>query len=98
VTEIPVPASVESQSVLSEKKREVMYYAYRHFQRAVRKDNFKLIKYQVNGVETIQVFDLKNDPWEINNLANNPTYSNQAEVMMKLLREPQAYECIPLKK
>jgi arylsulfatase A-like enzyme len=87
LTKIPIPASVESQSVLSEKKRDVMFYAYRHLQRAVRKDNFKLIEYHVNGVETMQLFDLKNNSWEINNLVNNPKYSKMVDEMRKLLRE-----------
>ena len=87
LVKIPVPASVESQSVLSKKKREVMYYAYRHLQRAVRKDNFKWIEYHVDGVETVQLFDLKNDPMEMNNLAKDPKYTKKADEMRKLLRE-----------
>jgi arylsulfatase A-like enzyme len=87
LTKTPIPMSVESQSVFSHKKREVMYYAYRHLQRAVRKENFKLIEYHVNGVETIQLFDLKDDPMEINNLANDPKYSKKVDEMKKLLRE-----------
>ena len=87
LTNTSVPASVESQSVLSKKKREVMYYAYRHLQRAVRKDNFKLIEYHVNGIETVQLFDLKNDPFEINNLAKEPKYTKKVDEMKKLLRE-----------
>ena len=87
LTKTPVPASVESQSVLSKKKRDVMFYAYRHLQRAVRKDNFKLIEYQVDGVETVQLFDLKNDPWELNNLAQDPKNAKKVDEMRKLLRE-----------
>ena len=87
LTKTPVPASVESQSVLSQKKREVMYYAYRHLQRAVRKDNFKLIEYHVDGVENVQLFDLKSDPAEINNLLKDPKYSKKIAEMKTLLRE-----------
>jgi arylsulfatase A-like enzyme len=87
LTQTPVPASVESQSVFSSKKREVMFHAYRHLQRAVRKDNFKLIEYHVDGVETLQLFDLKNDPLEINNLAHDSKYSKKADEMKKLLLE-----------
>ena len=87
LTQIPVPESVETQSILSKQKREVLYYAYRHLQRAVRKDNFKLIEYHVEGVETIQLFDLENDPMEINNLIYEPKYAKKVDEMRKLLRE-----------
>jgi len=87
LTNIPVPASVESQSILSKKKREVLYHAYRNVQRAVRKDNFKLIENHVNGVETLQFFDLKNDPMEMTNLCGDPNYSKKVAEFRTLLRE-----------
>ena len=87
LTKIPIPASVETQSVFSKKKREVMYHAFRNLHRAVRKDDFKLIEYMVNGVENIQLFNLKNDRWEMNNLANDPKYAKKVDEMRKLLRE-----------
>jgi len=87
LTKIPVPTSIESQSILSKKNREIMFYAYRHLQRAVRKDDFKLIEYHVNGAETIQLFDLKNDPMEINNLSNDPKYTKKVDEMRELLCE-----------
>ena len=96
LTDTPVPPSVESQSVLSRKKREVMYYAYRHLQRAVRQDDFKLIEYHVNGVETIQLFDLKNDPMELINLASQPRYSKKVNGMQKLMREQQKIYSDPI--
>ena len=93
VANIPVPASVQSQSVLSKEKREVMYYAYRNFQRAVRKDHFKLIEYRVGGVETTQLFDLKDDPWEINDLSKDAQYADiLAEMKRQLLIQKKIYE------
>ena len=66
--------------------RTELFYAYRNLQRGIRtKDNWKLIKYQVNNVETTQLFDLKKDPWEINNLADNPEYSEKLQEMVELL-------------
>ena len=87
IANIPVPESVETQSILSKQKREVMYHAFRHLQRAVRKENFKLIENHVNGVVTLQLFDLKTDPMEMINLAMDSKYLNKLDEMRKLLRE-----------
>ena len=67
----PVIKTIETKS------RENMYFAYKHFQRAVRNNRYKLIKYNVRDSITTQLFDLKNDPFEINNLADNPQYTTQ---------------------
>jgi arylsulfatase A-like enzyme len=49
--------------------RDSMFHAYRHFQRAVKDDRWKLILHNVNGKLTTQLFDLRNDPLERQNLA-----------------------------
>ena len=49
--------------------RDSVFLAYRHFQRAVRTDGWKLILYNVEGKQTTQLFDVRNDPAEIKNLA-----------------------------
>jgi arylsulfatase A-like enzyme len=43
--------------------------AYRNVQRALRTDTHKLIEYNVNGQRTTQLFDVRRDPWEMRNLA-----------------------------
>jgi arylsulfatase A-like enzyme len=55
-------------------QRTAMFHAYRNLQRSVRKDEWKMIVYKVKGQETIQLFNLKNDPLEMNNLANNQQF------------------------
>jgi hypothetical protein len=51
--------------------------------RAVRTDEWKLIRYpQINYN---QLFNLKNDPLEINNLAGSPDYKTRIGEMMELL-------------
>lgn len=63
--------------------RPVMYYAYRSFQRAVRKDEYKFILYHVNDMKTKQLFNIKSDPWEMDNLANEPEYQDKLEQLEK---------------
>ncbi len=91
-TGVSVPSSVQGISLkpaLKDPKtplRSSLYFAYKHFQRGVKKDGFKLIEYHVNGERHTQLFDLKNDPWEINNLSdNNSSISKRDELRKELL-------------
>ncbi|QMW04298.1 sulfatase/phosphatase domain-containing protein [Spirosoma foliorum] len=88
----PNPPTVESQSLLpfikNPKKsgRQQVYYAYRDLQRAVRTaDNWKLIKYNVNQQQTIQLFNLNNDPYETKNLADNSAFGQKKQQLEALL-------------
>ncbi len=47
--------------------------------RAVRKGDWKLIISSKEGVETPQLFNLNEDPWELNNLANDKTYADKVK-------------------
>jgi len=86
-----IPESVQGISLkptLMEQEqhsREVMFFAYKNFQRAVRKGKWKLIKYNVNNEVTTQLFDLEVDPYETTNLADNPQYKNQLDEMTEVL-------------
>jgi arylsulfatase A-like enzyme len=52
--------------------RDSIFLAYRHVQRAVREDRWKIIVYpQINKT---QLFDLQNDPHEIKDLAADPAH------------------------
>ncbi|GAA3647044.1 sulfatase-like hydrolase/transferase [Flavivirga jejuensis] len=44
--------------------------------RAVRKDNYKLIVSAKHDVFTYSLFDLKKDPWELNNLVEDEAYND----------------------
>ena len=67
--------------------RESVYFLYKNFQRGVRTKNWKLIKYLAKGKKTTQLFEIKKDPLEMNNLANDPKYKNKVEEMTVLLQE-----------
>lgn len=70
------------------KVRDVLYTAYRDCQRAVRDDRWKLIRYP--RVDQTQLFDLQNDPHELNNLADKPEYAAQVAEMTGLLKREMA--------
>ena len=90
---IPVPDSVRSKSltpVIRNKTnavRDSLYFAYKDIQRGLRKDQYKLIKYNVNDKQTTQLFDLNKDPWEMNNLADNPAYTERLKKISRLLKQ-----------
>ena len=65
--------------------RDSVFLAYRHVQRGVRTDDWKLILYNVGGKQTTQLFDLRNDPWEIKNLAAQEP--GRVKEMLALLRQ-----------
>lgn len=96
---LPLPPTVESQSLypfLTGRKKEgrdAVYYTYRDLQRAVRTaDNWKLIRYNVNGQQTTQLFDLNTDPYETKNLADNPAFrAKKRQLETRLMGEMKTY-------
>ena len=67
--------------------RESVFFMYKNFQRGVRTKDWKLIKYLVEGKQTTQLFEIRKDPLEMNNLANEPAYKDKVEEMTQLLQE-----------
>ncbi len=90
---IPIPATVEGHSLLPLLKnpkarvRDSVFLAYRNFQRAVRTDRWKLIRYNVGGKQTTQLFDLRRDPWETKNLAADPAQAARIRDLTALLKD-----------
>lgn len=86
---LPAPSGVDGKDfvpVLIGKEREVrssLYTVYRNTARAVRTDEWKLIRYPQRNFT--QLFNLKQDPLEINNLASLPENKPKVEEMMLLL-------------
>tara|TARA_R110002126_G_scaffold22865_6_gene81096 strand:- start:2445 stop:3971 length:1527 start_codon:yes stop_codon:yes gene_type:complete len=55
-------------------------------ERAVRKGDYKLIVSSKKEIFTYLLFDLKKDPWELDNLIEDEAYINVKEDLMKELR------------
>jgi len=76
---VTAPQTVQFPSLVpllkgkQEKLYDCVYGAYRNFQRMVRTERYKLIRYP--HVSEVQLFDLVNDPWEMNDLAEDPQYA-----------------------
>ncbi|CAZ97768.1 sulfatase-like hydrolase/transferase [Zobellia galactanivorans] len=102
---VDIPSSVTGKSLLpvinKEKAsvRDYTYHAYKQFQRAYRKGDYKLIEYvraknydkkngeTVKGSRVTQLFNIKNDPWEVYDLSFFPEYADQVKTMRKEMKE-----------
>jgi arylsulfatase A-like enzyme len=93
LTGIKYPKSIDGKSLknaITEKKpegREHIYLAYINIQRAVKKEDYKLIRYNIGGQERVQLFNLATDPLEQNNLADAPAYSGKVDELTRLLAQ-----------
>jgi arylsulfatase A-like enzyme len=87
------PAGVEGKSLVpvmngrQEKVRDVIFGAYRQFQRSVRTGRWKLIRYP--HINHTQLFDLKADPDELYDLAKDLAFAGRVKEMTRLLEEQQ---------
>ena len=83
---IPIPDSVEGQSLASDERRDHLYCE--HFEndqatRMVRADQYKLIWYPVGN--RVQLFDLNKDPREMHDLSQDPQLVEVRERLTRLL-------------
>jgi len=102
---LPIPGDMSGQSILplingSKQKdswRDALYYHYyeypnehavkRHY--GIRTERYKLIHFYYD-IDTWELYDLELDPAEMNNLINNPEYTdviNDLKVRLQELRE-----------
>jgi arylsulfatase A-like enzyme len=92
LTGLQQPATVEGVSLdrafTSQRfsGRDRLFITYSNLQRAIVKDGKKLIVYNVNGQHPVQLFDLKKDPLEKHNLANEKTYQKKVTELRALLQ------------
>ena len=68
--------------------RDSVFLAYEDLQRALVEDRYKLIRYP--KIDHTQLFDLREDPSELQNLADDPDYSERVARMLGDLRKWQS--------
>lgn len=97
---LPIPASVQFGSITRliahprADGEEALYAAYLDRQRAIRTDRWKLI--YTPPANTIQLFDLRRDPWETRNLATDPRHAATLTRLDARLRELMQAQHDPL--
>lgn len=93
LTHTSVPAGVEGSDLApiwkgkTDRVRDSLFTTYEDLMRAVRDDRWKLIRYpQINKT---QLFDLKNDPYELHDLSQIPGEIKRIQNMLALLKNWQ---------
>jgi arylsulfatase A-like enzyme len=90
---VPLPTATAGRSLATAARtgriidRAETIAAYRDCQRALRTRDWKLILYHVNGVRTAQLFDLRNDPLEMRDLASDPRHAKLLASLRDTLAE-----------
>lgn len=91
LTGLDIPKTVKGVSLLPALKsnkvrtRDNVLLTYMNLQRAIKKDGYKLILYNVNGERYPQLFNLKKDPYEKTNLYGDPKYKEIQDKLTELL-------------
>ncbi|RDU97232.1 sulfatase-like hydrolase/transferase [Trinickia dinghuensis] len=89
MTGIPVPSTCNGLSMVEEARRSTLYAEYGTddtASRMIRNERYKLIYYPVGN--TFQLFDLKKDPKELQNLAHSAEHEDiRAELTARLSSE-----------
>jgi arylsulfatase A-like enzyme len=104
---IALPSTVQYPSLVplltgeKEKLHDEIYGAYLKYQRMVRTEKWKLIRYPHN--RELQLFNLMKDPWETKDLAENPRYAKivsemdgRLQRLVKDMHDPMDFEEIKL--
>jgi choline-sulfatase len=93
VSGISIPEHIQFRTLLPlihDQKTEqyhAVYGAYMNRQRMIRKNNFKLIIYPEGNI--VFLFDLKNDPDEVHNLAEKQEYATKKQELFQELLQLQ---------
>ena len=100
---IDIPSSVDGNSFAKlldgehgENFRDELYLIFDNFVRGVKDENYKLIEYRNGDNEEDKwtfLYDIKNDPWETINLANDESYKDKVnEMREKIIKHRDEWE------
>ena len=100
LTDVACPDTTEGCNLVPlmnghvERVRATVFAAYRDIHRTITDGRWKLIRYYVSeetgaGTNCIQFFDLKQDPWEMTNLADLPEH---ADLIRSLAADMQMWQ------
>lgn len=88
---LPVPAGMDGKDLTpvfnGKTVRDNIFTGYMSFQRSIRDDRYKLIRYP--KVNYTQLFDLDHDPYELANLADLPEQAERVKKMTEALEKNQ---------
>lgn len=70
--------------------RDAALFAYKREQRAVIEGRLKLIRYQIESRERVQLFDVTSDPDEVTDLSAKPEYADDVKRLTRRLASLQA--------
>lgn len=89
---IDTPETVEGESLLpimqnNIKGRKYLYGGYGGLCRSVKDSRYKLIEYRYDGKQRRQLFDLQNDPYEINDISSDGEYADKIVELETKMRE-----------
>ena len=84
LAEVPIPDSVQEDSIFTASSKDSLYFTYKSYQRAIVADGYKYIEYF--GGER-QLFHLEEDPWEMFNLSSLPEYQKLVESLANKLEQ-----------
>jgi arylsulfatase A-like enzyme len=91
---LPTPDGVEGKSLAgiirgkADKVREHLFTAYMQDQRTIRDDRWKL--FLRGGDDRVALYDLKNDPHELNDLAKRPEQAKRIDKLKSALAKARA--------
>ena len=102
-TGIDIPSSVDGKSFAQlldgehgETFRNEIYLIFDKFVRGVKDENYKLIEYRNGDADEDKwtfLYDIKNDPWETKNLANDESYKDKVnEMREKIIKHRDEWE------